>query len=72
MPKIDIKGAKILAEKLRKEIENHQFTIAGKMTASFGLSYYKKGDDENSIIKRADDALYKAKEFGRNIVKIEE
>lgn len=72
MPKIDIKGAKILAEKLRKEIENHQFTIAGKMTASFGLAYYKKGDDENSIIKRADDALYKAKEFGRNIVKIEE
>lgn len=72
LPKIDIDGAKILAEKLRKEIENHQFTIAGKMTASFGLAYYKKGDDENSIIKRADDALYKAKEIGRNIVKIEE
>lgn len=72
LPKIDIDGAKILAEKLRKEIENYQFTIAGKMTASFGLAYYKKGDDENSIIKRADDALYKAKEIGRNIVKIEE
>ena len=72
IPQIDIEGAKILAEKLRKEIENHHFSTAGKLTASFGLAYYRKGDDENSIVKRADEALYKAKELGRNTIVIEE
>jgi diguanylate cyclase (GGDEF)-like protein len=71
LPQIDLEGAVVLAQKLRKEIENHQFSIVGKMTASFGLAYYRKGDDENSIVKRADEALYKAKEMGRNIVKTE-
>jgi diguanylate cyclase (GGDEF)-like protein len=71
LPQIDLEGAVVLAQKLRKEIENHQFSIVGKMTASFGIAYYRKGDDENSIIKRADEALYKAKEMGRNIVKTE-
>ena len=72
IPQINIEGAKILAEKLRKEIENHHFSTAGKLTASFGLAYYRKGDDENSIVKRADEALYKAKELGRNTIVIEE
>ena len=59
-------------EKLRKEIENHHFSTVGKLTASFGVAYYRKGDDENSIVKRADEALYKAKALGRNIVVIKE
>ena len=72
IPQTDIEGARILAEKLRKEIENHHFSTVGKLTASFGLAYYRKGDDENSIVKRADEALYKAKELGRNTIVIEE
>ena len=72
IPQTDIEGTRILAEKLRKEIENHHFSTAGKLTASFGLAYYRKGDDENSIVKRADEALFKAKALGRNIVVIKE
>lgn len=38
------------------------------ITTSVGLIQYEKGDDEKSIFKRADFALYKAKESGRNKV----
>ena len=72
IPQTDIEGARILAEKLRKEIENHHFSTVGKLTASFGVACYRKSDDENSIVKRADEALYKAKALGRNIVVIKE
>lgn len=43
------------------------------ITASFGIAYYKgsANDDEKRFIERADKALYKAKESGRNNVKTE-
>ena len=37
-----------------------------KKTASFGVSIYNNDENVETIIKRADDALYKAKENGRN------
>ncbi len=59
---------KQVAEKIRKNIENYNFDIVPKITASFGITNYKKGDTINSIIKRADEALYLAKEKGKNRV----
>lgn len=53
-------------EKIRKKIESHNFDIVKNKTASFGVTLFKKGDDIETIIKRADDALYKAKKSGRN------
>ncbi|MCJ7765369.1 MAG: GGDEF domain-containing protein, partial [Thiovulaceae bacterium] len=55
-----------LTEKLRQKIEQHVFTTAGSTTASFGATLYKNGDTKESIIKRADNALYMAKRGGRN------
>lgn len=63
-----LEGTLILSEKLRQKIEEHDFTVIGKKTASFGVSSYIKGDTSKTIIARADDALYKAKEKGRNRV----
>ena len=56
-----------LAEKLRNKIGNYTFTDAKiAITASFGISEYFSGDSAFSLVKRADDALYEAKKFGRN------
>ena len=59
----DLKG---LVEKLQLEIQKVSFIPVSKVTASFGLTIFKKDDDEESILKRVDDALYKAKENGRD------
>ncbi len=65
-PETDIEGAKILAERLRTAIEDHQFDTAGRITVSLGVAQFRQDDSEDSFIKRADDALYKAKTTGRN------
>jgi diguanylate cyclase (GGDEF)-like protein len=57
-----------LAEQLRLKIDQHKFTYIGHKTASFGVSQYRAGDSAESLIKRADEALYIAKEKGRNNV----
>jgi diguanylate cyclase (GGDEF)-like protein len=38
------------------------------VTASFGVAAFEPQDDVNSLLKRADDALYRAKDQGRNRV----
>jgi len=60
--------AKEIAEKLRKKIEEIKHPTAGSISASFGVTEYRAGDGINSLFKRSDDALYKAKEAGRNRV----
>ena len=66
LPETSYEDALKLAEKLRKTIENHNFKDV-KVTISVGVSEYT-GNFENSL-KRADEALYKAKNSGRNQVK---
>lgn len=60
-----------LAEKLRKEIENYNFIENENITASFGVSEIKSNWTIDQLIKKADDALYRAKAKGRNRVEIE-
>ncbi|ADG94362.1 diguanylate cyclase [Arcobacter nitrofigilis DSM 7299] len=67
-PQTDIEGIKKLAEELRYIIENNSFSIVGNKTASFGITLYCEGDTIKSLISRADKALYRAKEEGRNKV----
>lgn len=65
-----------IAEKIRNVIENLEIdTDKGvlKITASFGIAIYEEQKDNlsiESVLKRADDALYLAKNSGRNQVKI--
>jgi len=37
-----------------------------QVSASFGVSHFEDGDTQDSLIKRADDALYQSKKNGRN------
>lgn len=57
-----------VAEKIRSVIELGTYSIDAKVTCSFGVSVLIDMEDEESIVKRADNALYKAKEQGRNCV----
>lgn len=65
-PETDIEGAKVLAERIRKAVENHQFDTVGRVTVSLGATQLRQDDSEDNFIKRADDSLYKAKTTGRN------
>lgn len=62
----EIGKAMILAETLREKIENHSFGQAGNLTASFGLSTFSQGMTVEQLVRKADEALYKAKSEGRN------
>ncbi|PHR71702.1 MAG: diguanylate cyclase [Arcobacter sp.] len=55
-----------LIEKVRLKIENHSIEGIKNSTMSFGLTQTKNGDTYNSLIKRADKALYEAKNKGKN------
>jgi diguanylate cyclase (GGDEF)-like protein len=69
-PETDLAGARILANKIKKTIENHSFEIVRKVTISIGVTELKATDDSNKFIKRADSALYNAKNDGRNRVEV--
>ena len=55
-----------LTKKIQKKISEHSFTPVPRLTASFGLSVYMDGDSEETIFKRVDNALYVAKQNGRD------
>jgi len=57
-----------LASRLRKEIEKRSFLHVGTVTCSFGVTEFRDGDTYMILLERADEALYEAKNNGRNQV----
>jgi diguanylate cyclase (GGDEF)-like protein len=51
-------------------VETYDFQLGRKVTLSIGLSTMKEGEGKESLIKTADNALYIAKESGRNKVTV--
>jgi len=73
MPDTDLAVAQAVAERLRKFIADEPFTVStddGQLdvTVSLGVTASGPGDTPESMIKRSDDALYRAKHDGRNRV----
>jgi diguanylate cyclase (GGDEF)-like protein len=65
-----IDEAKATAEHLRSMIENHYFNDVEKITCSFGVTLHKNNESIMQTVDRADKALYKSKNSGRNKVTI--
>ena len=63
-------GACKVAENLRSSICSYDFSDVGHLTASFGISIFDGADFCESIISKADIALYNSKKSGRNRVSI--
>ena len=70
LPETDQRGGCQLAEKLRRLFECYPFSIGQQVTASFGVAQALPDDDEATLTDRADRAMLKAKELGRNRVEL--
>jgi len=68
MPSASLTESRDISERLRKSIEAGPFEEVPTVTVSIGLTEYIKGDSLDTMIKRADEALYEAKDAGRNRV----
>lgn len=64
-------NAMVLAEKVREKIGGILFDKVGTVTASIGVADYLAGESFGEWYERADTALYRAKEIGRNRVMAE-
>ncbi len=60
-------NALILAEKIRDRIETSPLKELADVTVSIGISSFRSGETFNSWFTRADEALYHAKDSGRNL-----
>ena len=72
LPRTELSSAMVIAERIRKSIESVEMQDSDGstfyITVSQGISAYKPDEDRDSLIARADEALYKAKDNGRNRV----
>ena len=68
LPSANMSAATAIAETKRKLIEEYVFKNNLRVTCSFGVASMNESDNKESFFKRADIALYKAKESGRNCV----
>ncbi len=73
--RIDEQYIQNICERFRSEIEATNFKVDSKsipISISLGIAFYKKSDTPETLLDRADKALYLAKQSGRNIIKTEE
>lgn len=72
LPETDISGASSVGQKIKKSLNQKEWKLKetgetmGKISVSMGIAQYRLNEPEKNLIKRADDALYLAKERGRD------
>ncbi len=68
LPGTGLTGAAQCAERIREAIAERPFDTVSKVTVSAGVAQYRRGETVPDLLARADDALYIAKDKGRNRV----
>jgi diguanylate cyclase (GGDEF)-like protein len=71
LPQTDVEGARVVAERMRQSVAQHDFPLAaaGTITVSIGIATYPDHAlDSHALIMASDRALYEAKRRGRNRV----
>ncbi|HMD68232.1 MAG TPA: sensor domain-containing diguanylate cyclase [Chitinivibrionales bacterium] len=69
LPDTDKNQAKVAAERIAKQFGAFKF---GRVSLSIGIAEAMAGEDEKSIVKRTDEALYRSKREGRARITLEE
>lgn len=67
-PATHLAAARGVAENIRRNIGATDFAVVGHKTCCFGVAEYRPNEPSEAFVKRADDALYRAKNEGRNQV----
>lgn len=70
VPGSTLEEAAEFADHVRKRMQVHAFKVVDRVTASFGVASLKSDERVSSLVKRADEALYQAKSFGRNRIEL--
>jgi len=74
LPHTTLDGGGSVAEKIRQAIEDLELPVEGKtvkITVSIGVAAFPDcATEQSELIKQADDAMYEAKENGRNQVQL--
>lgn len=66
LPETALEAARIVGERIRIRVQESRLCASRKITVSGGIVEFTGDDTANSMIKRADDLLYRAKQAGRN------
>jgi len=68
LPNTTLDGALVVAEKIRRAVADHDFPVVEAKTVSLGVSQMLDDETMTGLVARADQALYRAKQAGRNRV----
>lgn len=68
VPQGDFDSMNYFAHNLKNKIQSHLFVSSYKITTSIGITVYRKYESLQTTLSRADEALYVAKNSGRNLV----
>lgn len=63
-----LQDAEKIAQRIRKKVQDHVFKSIEQVTVSIGVVSYTENENSTDMLKRVDEALYKAKDSGRNRV----
>jgi diguanylate cyclase (GGDEF)-like protein len=66
IPETDKSGVLVMADKILGAVRSYRFRKVENITVSIGITCYSRGDSADDIVRRADKALYLAKQNGRD------